>query len=239
MLSAIRKRLALLRSRMGGANEEVVCGSFMEDLRGVSKAQLRQDLWVLYETGAMDGGAFVEFGATDGRSINNTLLLEEYGWRGVLSEPNPAWHAALALNRPLARIDRRCVWNATGERMTFRATEMAELGGLESTLPQDGNTRNRSAYLPIEVETVTLADLLVHHGSPSAIDFLSIDTEGSELAILSEFFHVSRPYSFGLIAVEHNHTPAKAALHELLTSHGYELRFPNLSRWDSWYRRVR
>ena len=84
---------------------------FVRDLVSDSKsfAQLHQDLWVLHETRHKRNGYFVEFGATDGVNLSNTCLLErEFGWRGILAEPNPAWHAALRQNRK-ADIDLRCV----------------------------------------------------------------------------------------------------------------------------------
>ena len=46
-----------------------------------SNAQIFQDLWVTYETGGARARFFVEFGATNGRTNSNTLLLEEqFGW---------------------------------------------------------------------------------------------------------------------------------------------------------------
>ena len=67
-----------------------------------SNAQLLQDLWVLYELKEKRNGYFVEFGACDGMSLSNTLLLEKtFGWQGALAEPARAWHAALYANREL------------------------------------------------------------------------------------------------------------------------------------------
>ena len=74
--------------------------------------------WVL---GERRGGFFVEFGATDGRTINNTCALEvTWGWRGIVAEPARCWHAALKEHRPACAIDTRCVWVRSGESMDFR-----------------------------------------------------------------------------------------------------------------------
>lgn len=52
-----------------------------------SQAQLYQDLFALSIFGKDFAGYFVEFGATDGKSLSNTFLLEkDYGWRGLLAE---------------------------------------------------------------------------------------------------------------------------------------------------------
>src|SRR5437868_2315922 len=80
--------------------------------------------------------------------------------------------------------DFRCVFRASGERIKFAATKYRELGtllGFEST---DGHREARGEHRIIEVETVSLDDLLEQHGAPRDIDYISVDTEGSELEIL-------------------------------------------------------
>jgi hypothetical protein len=81
-----------------------------------SQSQNYQDIFVLYETNYKRDGYFVEFGATDGISISNTLLLQEkYGWQGILAEPNPYWHEALEKNRSHQHISKECVYSETGK----------------------------------------------------------------------------------------------------------------------------
>jgi hypothetical protein len=75
----------------------------------LSKAQLRQDLFVISELGPIENGYFVEFGATNGISLSNTFLLEEHlSWKGILAEPAKVWHAQLKENRT-AQIEFDCV----------------------------------------------------------------------------------------------------------------------------------
>jgi FkbM family methyltransferase len=201
-----------------------------------SYAQLCQDLWVLWEKEGKREGFFVEFGATNGRDINNTCLLEEgYGWNGLLAEPFSRWHAELAANRR-ARIDHRCVWKESGQQLQFVATpDMPEYGGVEARAFDDGHAAMRAQSSErMLVETVSLNDLLREHGAPSHIDYLSIDTEGSELDIL-QAFDFGR-YRVDLISVEHDYNQAKReALRTLLQAQGYEQRFRRFSSWDDWY----
>lgn len=201
-----------------------------------SFAQILQDLWVCYELGETRDGFFVEFGATDGLTNSNTALLETaYGWRGILAEPNPAWHAALRDNRR-AEIDFRCVAGRSGETVDFLVVEDPELSTIASYAANDHFAEIRRRAPQILVETVALNDLLADHGAPFTIDYVSIDTEGSEWEILSTF-DFDR-WSVRLFSIEHNHTERESQIDELMVRHGYRRVFAEFSQWDAWYRRA-
>ena len=205
--------------------------------RHQSRSQLLQDLWVSFELDGHRDGFFVEFGATDGVTESNTALLEaEYGWHGILAEPNPAWHPTLERSRPAAVVDQRCVTARTGETAEFLVVEHPELSTLVAYAAADHFAEIRRAASPIAVETVTLNDLLSEHGAPAVIDYMSVDTEGSEYEILSAFdFH---RWEVRLFSVEHNHGEQETRLDALLNDQGYERVYPELSQWDAWYRRA-
>jgi FkbM family methyltransferase len=197
-----------------------------------SSSQLLQDVWVLSETKAKRSGYFVEFGALDGVALSNTFLLEHaFGWTGILVEPNPKYHESLA-SRRRALIDRRCVWQESDK--TVRLIECGELSSIEGYGGGDGHAKTRArAVQSFEVRTVSLNDLLVQHHAPPVIDFLSVDTEGSEYDILKAFdFQAHLPMT---ICVEHNHTEAERQIDRLLLSRGYRRCLPRVSRWDGWY----
>jgi hypothetical protein len=78
-----------------------------------------------------------------------------------------------------------------------------------------------------------LNDLLIKHRAPKYIDYLSIDTEGSEYEILEAFNF--NEFSFGIITVEHNYTPQRDMIFALLTGHGYIRKYENISAFDDWY----
>jgi FkbM family methyltransferase len=205
--------------------------------RPESKAQILQDLWVSYELGEKRDGFFVEFGATNGLVNSNTWLLEKkYGWKGILAEPNPVWHAMLAANRG-ATIDHRCVGATSRKTVTFLTTDASdpELSSIAEFAGGDHFAEVRAKGNAIQVETVSLSDLLIQHQAPVEIDYMSIDTEGSEFAILSQF-DFSR-YVVNLMSVEQNrHTEAK--IEALLKKQGFDRVVQEFSQWDGWYVRT-
>jgi FkbM family methyltransferase len=205
-----------------------VCEQF-----GRGQAQFFQDWWVLFELGGLRGGYFVEFGATDGETLSNTCILErEYNWTGILAEPNPATFALMRHART-AVADPRCVHVRTGEQVKFHVADNADLSTIAAYTASDSHAEaRREPAGVVSVETVSLDDLLDQHGAPGTIDFLSIDTEGSEFDILSAF---SFSRHVRCLTVEHNHAPRRLDIDALLKSRGYIQRFPYASSVDGWY----
>ena len=81
--------------------------------------------------------------------------------------------------------------------------------------------------------SVSLIDLLHQHNAPSTIDYLSVDTEGSEFSILQEFnFSL---YKFNMISVEHNFSDNRSRVLDLLSNAGYVRYLENLSLFEDWY----
>jgi FkbM family methyltransferase len=201
--------------------------------RARSRSQIMQDLWVGYELGEKRNGYFVEFGATNGLKNSNTWYLEkEMGWSGILAEPNPFWHRDLAASRN-AHIEHKCVSSESGKMVSFITTNDVdpELSGIADFADGDHWAETRDRGTRIQVETISLDDLLDKYDAPASIDYMSIDTEGSELDILSSY---SFRHQFQVLSVESN-PRNEAALCELLTNKGYARVFETFSQWDSWY----
>jgi FkbM family methyltransferase len=198
-----------------------------------SRSQLLQDIFVLSRLNYKRNGFFVEFGATDGIALSNTYLLEKaYDWKGILAEPGIRWHAALRANRNCI-IEENCVWKASGLTLTFKETNDAELSTIADFVASDFHKDDRDNGKTYEVKTISLNDLLKKHNAPKEIEYLSIDTEGSEYEILSAFDFSQ--YEIKIITCEHNYSPARDKIFKLLTSQGYKRVFANVSLWDDWY----
>ncbi|MEM7243492.1 MAG: FkbM family methyltransferase [Pseudomonadota bacterium] len=201
-----------------------------------AQGQLFQDLWVLWELGGdHHGGFFVEFGATNGITMSNSHILEKkYGWNGIVAEPNPEYHERLGRERD-CQISHKCVYSTTGQTFKFLCAEKGLMSRLSHINPEDHNEQNgkRIVKEEIDVETISLEDLLTEYNAPDEIEYMSVDTEGSELEILKAFDFSKR--NVKMLTVEHNFTPLRQEIYDLLSANGYKRRFPEYTRFDDWY----
>ena len=114
--------------------------------------------------------------------------------------------------------------------LKFTQDEIVELSGL-SSFKDLSSARKKS--LNYEVTTVSLNDLLKFYKAPSVIDYLSIDTEGSELEIIEDFDFVATRFRF--ISIEHNYREDRKEIREILSKHGYSNIMSEFSDFDDWY----
>ena len=163
-----------------------------------SKSQLKQDLFVLCQLNFKRDGFFVEFGATNGLDLSNTYLLEkDFGWKGILAEPAKSWHQDLRKNRT-SHIETDCVWHTSHLNLTFNELNRAEFSTIDGyTSAHDEWKDTKSKGTSYSVNTISLIDLLKKYNAPRIIDYLSIDTEGSEYDILKDFDF--NTYQFNII----------------------------------------
>ena len=104
--------------------------------------------------------------------------------------------------------------------------------GLSSTIDRHRDRVDKNKET-IKVTTLSLTDLLDKYAMPSFIEYLSLDTEGSELDILKTFNF--NKYRFGLIDIEHNFIePRRSQIRQLLKSNGYN--FVMANQFDDCYR---
>jgi len=189
-------------------------------------SQIGQDAWVLSHI-AMPG-YFVDIGATDGITNNNTYALEGRGWSGICVEPNLDYYQKLKANR-CCILSSAAIYTESGKDLELI------LAGEYSTLIEyaaaDRHHTMRQDQPTQRVVSMTLDDLLKLHDAPRKIDYVSLDTEGSELDILATF---SWDYDIQLISVEHNYSKNKDSIAALLEGKGYISASVD-SQWDHWY----
>ncbi|MEM1382311.1 MAG: FkbM family methyltransferase [Pseudomonadota bacterium] len=197
-----------------------------------AEGQLLQDLVCLLALGHKRDGYFVEVGVGEGQTISNTYFLEkEMGWKGLLVEPNPPFQASITACRSAA-LDTRAASSREGERLEFE--EVAEDGALSRLAISAEDVGNVGTINRHMVTTARLDTILSEHQAPAEIDFLSLDTEGTELDILDSVdFSRTR---FGFMAIEQNHRSGDAVrLKAKLEGHGYRQILTEISDFDAWY----
>lgn len=233
-LKVLEAQFELLRGSLSLAAQrgQLVTETAAQDWRQSATSQLGQDLWVLEQTRYKRGGFFVEFGACDGVLLSNTHLLERrFGWTGICAEPHPRFFGQLKANRS-CQVSDACVAGHSGRQVDFILAD--EYGGMAEFAATDVHADKREAFLALgkvmQVSTVSLHDLLTRHGAPHDIDYLSIDTEGSEYEILRNF-----PFDrwrIRCITVEHNFSASRELIRGLLEPLGYRRQE---AQWDDWY----
>ena len=187
------------------------------------RGQLQQDKWVLSLFPDGFQGFFLDVGMGDARHINNTYLLEQLGWRGIGIDPYPM-NTDL---RPNLIVEAVAVFSST---TTLDFVQAGHLGGAVDFIDRHADAIK---FEPIvQVQTTTLEAVLKKHNAPSTIDYMSLDTEGTEYEILRAF--PFNDYTFTCITVEHNQEHLKKQqLRTLLTSKGYVL--AHEVQFDDWY----
>lgn len=187
----------------------------------MSYSQIQQDIKALEFYSSKTKGFFVDIGAWDGLTSSNTFLLEsQYDWRGICVEANPRMEFVLEQNRPQAFREISAVYTTTGEEVVFDIANSCEAySGISNSLDKWKNLVDENKTT-IKVRTITFTDLLSKHNAPFFIEYLSLDTEGSELEILKSLDHSL--YKFGLMDVEHNFVePKRQELRMFLEANGY------------------
>ena len=210
----------------------------ISEIKGcASRSSHEQDVFIHSLIG--DNGYFVDVGAHNGKDGNNTYALEKAGWTGICIEPSPVHQEELAKNRNCV-IDDSLIYSERSIKKYFihnyaegyeRFKKHLEDSGLEDVV-------NTHAYLGgggivdymdegyedhlegehIDLETVTLLDVLKKHKAPKVIEFLDIDIEGSEFEIIKNF--PFDEYEFKVICIEvRPHTRTDITKH--LTTNGY------------------
>lgn len=191
-------------------------------------SEFGQDIFVLEMLGWKRNGFFLDSGASDGVLSNNTHLLEvAYDWNGICIEPNTDFFEKLVKNRKCYCLN-YCLYdkedyvdflelgNVVGGIMEEYHPTHLDLAKASYDIQKDmyGNPKT------VKKLARTINQVLKECNSPQIIDYWSLDTEGSELAILKSF--PFDEYSFRVITVEHNHFPVREEIREFLDYHGYQ-----------------
>jgi FkbM family methyltransferase len=128
-------------------------------------------------------GFYVDVGANDPDIDSVTRAFYERGWSGINIEPLSA-NSALLRKRRLRDVNLEMALGEREGKITFY--EVGKWHGYSTTDAAIAEQHRRDGLKVVEhkVPLRTLASVLDEHAAGRAIDFLKIDVEGTELAVL-------------------------------------------------------
>lgn len=198
-----------------------------------SKSQLLQDYFVASFFKFKEGGTFIEFGATNGITDSNTFLLEsKFAWNGVLVEPIISFYNKLRLNRKSKTLN-NVVYHESNKSILFQESIFPELSTIKGYGDSDDHNRKGNIASEYNIDTITLNEIFEKYFNDKTVDYLSIDTEGSEYDILNSFNFEKNKIK--IITVEHNYSKQRNKIFRLLTKNRYKRVLTHISRWDDFY----
>lgn len=186
-------------------------------------SQAGQDRVIDRLLGGKTDGIFVDVGGYDGVTGSNSLFFETFrNWSGVLVEPAPT-------QLRLAQAARKCPclgYAVAGSSGTEKFMEViagyTQMSGFLDSYARDllEKVRKNPKHQEVihDLPKVTIQSILVDN-SLKEIDFLSLDVEGGEMDILSNF--PFDDFEIDIWSIENNQQSSD--LPQLMQSKGYEL----------------
>jgi FkbM family methyltransferase len=221
------------------ANEKSFKKSFLYFNNSTSQNnRIAIDIFVLNYLNFKKKGFFLEFGAGNGIYNSNTYLMEKkFEWRGILVEPAKVYYPELIRNRNCI-VEKNCLWTESNLKLEFTEVDKTIESGMSTITKYEDRDRfsilRKKKNKKYFVNTITLLEVLDKYKAPKNIDFMSIDTEGSEFEILKNFNF--KKYKFGFISCEHMWNLEKRSnIYKLLTNNGYKRIYTEYSVQDDWY----
>lgn len=193
-----------------------------------------------------NNGFYVDVGAEDPVEGSITKHFYERGWRGINIEPVPAFFERIAADRP-RDTNLQCVASdQDGQTLSLCIAAGTGLSTLDAGRQQVLQHRPDYAVDTIEVHSQRLTTILETHGQ-QRIDFLKIDVEGHELAVLRGLdLNTHHPrviviettlplmHPGGRVAMDARPTaaPDADAINQLVSAAGYlKVYFDGLNTW--------
>ncbi len=200
---------------------------FLRDARSYfhykSKGEFSQhgeDVFLAKYFASQPKGFYVDIGSSHPFRISNTYSLYRRGWSGIAVDAIPTFAWLYRLWRPRDVFVNVGI-GADAGRMIYNELTPSVLSSFdEGYVKRFVESGEAAIHRRYEVDVITPNTLLERYCSDRKIDFLSIDVEGFDYAILSAInFTRFRP---SLISVEFNTEGDRQAMLTLFTSMRYE-----------------
>jgi FkbM family methyltransferase len=180
----------------------------------ISFSQFGEDLSVNRWADELDirQGTYLDIGAFHPIHLSNTLLLKKKGWHGVNIDMNPEKIARFNVSRP--EDDNLCCAISSEERQYIiknkgRTTEHIEF------IEDANNAPESEALYSIPIEKALIGTMI----QDGKIDYLNIDCEGHDFAVLKQI-ELSK-YNISIITIEALDAVSQKNIVEYMLNRGY------------------
>jgi FkbM family methyltransferase len=194
-----------------------------------SHAQFGEDRILAEIFSERSNGYCVEVGADDGYTGSATYLFEKRGWHCLLVEPIPESVAEIHRHRTCAVVN--CAASNREGEATFGVAEgVKEMSTLDLTPDHVAWIERFGGEIrEITVRTATLDRLLAEVGFPE-IQFITIDVEGHEIAVLEGFtLEAHKPR---IVIIEDNSIGGNVRVAKYMSDRGYvHFRRTGVNEW--------
>ena len=213
------EQLPIMKSKSRGFVPVYIYGGNVPEFRKYSQANQDRFVMALLDAsvkkkdkrnpGIMEKSRyFVDLAANDAVVFSNTLRLEREGnWSGLCIEPNPRYWYKLASKRSCVIVGTFVGGTEDGVEMNVNFPKQGDLGSLAGKATS-GNQEKRNI--------VSISTLFKETNVPDTIDYFSLDVEGAESLVMSDF--PFEKYKFKIMTLER----PKDDLKDLLRNHGYK-----------------
>jgi len=187
----------------------------------VSYSQFGEDVLLKILFDQKRPGFYVDVGAFHPIYLSNTYALHRQGWRGLAVDANASMATLFARHRPTDTFVHSAV-GSTGGTVRMAMFETGVFNCTEdqiANVPEQFRRNERMAEVPIRPLKALLDEFEV-----ARVDFLNVDCEGSDLAILqSNDWKRWRP---AVICVEdHSEVWLQSEVTQYLIGRGYQLKY--------------
>jgi FkbM family methyltransferase len=164
---------------------------------------------------------YIDIGANNGIGASNTYIFEQLGWKGICIEPQPD------IFRQLKKYRKCDCYNVALSSQSNNEVKFVKINAFNGSLSgfYDGISESHKDWAKktdrveyINVKTMTFEDIMKNYPNIKHIDFMSIDVEGHEMAILKTIDFSK--YTFGFITIEKNESSEE--IRNIMEQNGYK-----------------
>ena len=200
------------------------------EFQKVSYSQCGEDIIVDFILGQLKlkDPSYLDIGAHHPYYLSNTAWFYARGWRGVSVEPDPQLFAVIKKERPKESTLNVGVGETSGGKADFYVMNVPSLNTMsKSEAERYAAYPGKSIKEVIQIPILSVNDIITKYLGGNSPNFVSLDVEGMDLAIIRSFdFSKYRPEVFcieTLSYTENNTEEKQKDIIDYVESQGYFL----------------